>query len=182
MAGEDRAIFPEVRIFRPDVAEDRRGTKYLSYGRDFFRANDIPFSIKDEFIYSIPEANTLYGIHYQGGARPQSKLISLIAGSGMDYVIDLRRKSPSYKKWYSLRIDSVEKAHVFVPRGFGHAFYSLEPNTVMLFRVDESFDPDHSKAISYRDDQIDLDIRGESFILSDQDRNAPSLAASGCDL
>jgi dTDP-4-dehydrorhamnose 3,5-epimerase len=178
----ERTDLPEVRLYVPPVRQDNRGGRYLSFSADELRAAGVEFSIAEEFVYSIARRDTLYGIHFQNAPQRQAKLVSLLAGSGVDYVVDLRRDSPSYCRWIAREISAAGREHVLVPSGFGHVFRSLEDNVMMLFRVDTPFDLQYSRTISYRDPQIALDIREREFLLSEYDAAAPVLAQSDCNL
>jgi dTDP-4-dehydrorhamnose 3,5-epimerase len=170
--------FPEVKILLPKIHEDNRGYKYSYYSeKDFIDAN-INFKIKETYVYNIPKANTLYGIHYQIKNKEQQKLIRLLSGSGIDYVIDLRKESETFRKWISIEISAINQKQVLVPPGFGHLFRSTTDNVTMLFGIDEYFDSNYCCNISYKDPEIHLDIMNETFILSDYDEIAPLLKDS----
>lgn len=178
----EQTDLPEVCVYVPPLCQDKRGSKYLSFAADELRAAGVEFSIAEEFVYSIARRDTLYGIHFQNAPQRQARLVSLLAGSGVDYVVDLRRDSPSYCRWIAREISAAGREHVLVPPGFGHVFRSLEDNVMMLFRVDTPFDLQYSRTISYHDPQIALDIREREFILSEYDAAAPMLAQSDCNL
>ena len=173
---KEKCPFPEVQIFRFDGLEDCRGSKIRVFSEREYAAAGIDFIPKEEVLYHIPKKNTLYGIHYQFEPNPQQKMIRLIEGRGIDYVVDLRPESATYKKWYSVELSEENKLQVFVPRGFGHLFRSTQDNTVMLFSVDCDFDSG-SRTLSYRDPEINLDICNSDvdFIMAEKDKNAPRL-------
>ena len=168
--------FSEVRIFKFDGVSDNRGSKIRLYSAHEFAEYGIDFEPKEDVLYRIPRKNTLYGIHFQFEPHPQQKIIRLIEGSGIDYVIDLRKDSPTYKKWHSVELSAENQLNVFVPRGFGHLFRSTADNTLMIFSVDCDFDSG-AQTVSFRDPEINLDIRTSDipFIMSAKDSAAPFL-------
>jgi dTDP-4-dehydrorhamnose 3,5-epimerase len=170
-----KTAFPEVVIIKAHEQRDLRGSRYSNYIEADLLEHDVEFKIKQETIYKIEKPNTIYGIHYQCDPKPQQKLIGIIKGSGRDYVIDLRKKSASYKKWICIELNDKEHDQVLVPRGFGHLFRSIEANTILRFQVDEYFDDELNMAISYMDPEIQLDIIDMKCICSDKDREAPFL-------
>ncbi len=167
--------FPEVKLFRFDGLSDNRGSKIRFYSSDEYAACNIDFTPVEDMLYNIPKADTLFGIHFQEEPKPQQKMIRIIAGSGIDYAIDLRPESPSYKKWFSTELNAENKMQLLIPRGFGHLFRSTADNTLMIFQIDQTFDRELSKSFSYRDPQINLDIKDKSFILAPKDDKAPCL-------
>ncbi len=172
----EQTPFAEVKLFRFDEVTDNRGFKIRTWSREDFLQHGIDFAPVESVIYEIPEAGTLYGIHFQLEPKPQQKLITLIAGAGVDYAIDLRPDSPTYKKWFSVELSANNRRQILIPRGFGHLFYSTEPDTKMLFQIDQEFVAALSQAISYRDPEIALDICDRDFIISPKDAEAPLLS------
>ena len=173
----EQTPFAEIKLFRFDGVKDNRGFKIRIWSHEDFLKHEINFAPVESVIYEIPVAGTLYGIHFQLEPKPQQKLITLIAGAGVDYAIDLRPDSPTFKKWFSVELAATNHRQILIPRGFGHLFYSTAPDTKMLFQIDQEFDPALSKTISYRDPEIALDIRDRDFIVSPKDAEAPLLSS-----
>ena len=86
-----KEIFGKVRIYQLRSRVDSRGL--MSY---VFDENIYDFIIKEARIYSMPKEGTFFGIHYKEESSPMTKLVTVIKGKGMDYVIDLRKGSPTY--------------------------------------------------------------------------------------
>ena len=89
--------------------------------------------------------------------------------------MDLRKDSATYTQWQVLELDAADPAFVYIPSGFGHAFLSLEENTIQYFAADREFVRGHAAVISFRDPTIRLELPCENPVLSDKDRNAPFL-------
>ena len=96
-----------------------------------------------------------------------------IKGRGMDYVIDLRKDSSTYLQWESFELSEENAIAVLIPAGFGHAFISLQNNTIQLYSVDRSGDGAHSKQINYKDSKIGLKLPVPISEISDYDLSAP---------
>ncbi|MBR6442647.1 MAG: dTDP-4-dehydrorhamnose 3,5-epimerase family protein [Clostridia bacterium] len=133
------------------------------------------FVIREQRIYTMPEANTFFGIHFQSLPYPQAKLVAVLHGKGLDYVIDLRKESDTYRQWKAVELSAEKPLAVLIPAGFGHAFLSLEKDTVQFFAVDQHFVKGYSKGISYLDPEIGLKLPCENPVLSEADRHAPFL-------
>ena len=170
-----KRLFDEVLVLEPPVRADRRGTM-----ADFSPAMIRTVLPDKEWIlqriYTMPERHTFFGIHFQKDPYPQAKLISVLQGKGLDYVVDLRKDSATYTQWQVLELDAANPAFVYIPSGFGHAFLSLEENTLQYFAADRIFIHGYAAAINYRDPVIGLELPCEDPVLSDKDRNAPFLS------
>ena len=105
-----------------------------------------------------------------------------IKGRGIDYAIDLRKSSPTYLQWVGVELSADNKKQIYIPKGFGHVFLSLEDGTMNVMRFDEPFDQQFSRQIAYNDPDIGIKYPIENPILAPHDRNAPMLAESDLNL
>lgn len=102
----------EVLIIEPKVFGDHRGWFMESYSARTLEANGICTTfIQDNHSYSS-KANTLRGIHFQNNPDAQAKLVRCTKGSIMDFVVDLRAGSSTYKKWISVELSEQNKKNV----------------------------------------------------------------------
>ena len=173
--------FNEVKIICSKKIIDRRGLYKINYSHKILLNNNIEFVLKEERIYNIKK-NAFYGLHFQNNPYIQNKLIYLINGKGIDYIVDLRKKSKTYKKWIKIELDSKNNQMIYVPHGFGHGFLSMTENTIMSFKIDQYFENNYSKSIKYNDPELNMKIILDEKLLSDQDKNAPYLINSDCNL
>ena len=133
------------------------------------------FTVREQRIYTMPEPHTFFGIHFQGQPYPQAKIITVLRGSGLDYIVDLRKNSDSYKQWRTVELKAEEPFAVYIPAGFGHAFLSLEKDTVQFFAADQRFVNEKAGQINYRDPDLQLVLPCDDPILSEKDSKAPFL-------
>ena len=169
-----QCLFDEVLVLEPAVRTDGCG-RMTDLSPDQLRGIVPQADWKVQRIYTMPARHTFFGIHYQKEPYPQAKLISVLQGKGLDYVVDLRKDSTTYAQWQVLELDAADPVLVYIPSGFGHAFLSLEENTIQYFAADREFISGYAAAISYRDPVIRLELPCENPVLSDKDRNAPFL-------
>lgn len=84
-----------------------------------------------------PKKWTLRGLHYQKGWYSQSKLIKVIKGEILDFVVDLRGDTLSSVEFFEMS----EGDEIIVPKGYAHGFITLEENTVVQYLVDNEYNP-----------------------------------------
>ena len=164
-----RTIFDSVKIYRLKSRTDNRGLMTYVY-EDGIEG----FNAKETRIYDMPVKGTFFGIHYREENAPMQKFVTVVKGSGMDYVIDLRKDSPTYLKW-----ESFELLAVLIPEGIGHAFLSLEDNTIQAFTIDKTGKDGHSKQLNYKEEKIGLKLPVDVTEISDYDAGAPFLDIIG---
>lgn len=169
-------FFDQVCVLELSGRTDLRGTMTVSYSRQDLQGLPADVAIREQRVYSIPAAGTFFGIHYQKGNSPLVRIVSVIQGAGLDYIIDLRRDSATYRQWRAVELTGETPKAVLVPAGFGHAFLSTRDQTIQLFGMSGSFECGHAGKINWRDPEIGLKLPMEQIILSDADRNAPMLS------
>ncbi|MBP3886479.1 MAG: dTDP-4-dehydrorhamnose 3,5-epimerase [Cellulosilyticum sp.] len=172
----------EVKILEYTCKEDNRGLTFSTYSEKVLLENGIDIHFTEQNIYCPIKSGTLYGIHFQNNPAAQTKLLYCIAGRGIDYAVDLRRDSPTYLKWISVELSKENRRQIFIPKGFGHAFVSLEDNTQVVMWIDEYFDKKYSRQIAWNDSQIAIQYPIENPILAQHDIDAPKLSDSDCNL
>lgn len=165
----------EVKIIEYESNSDNRGLSYPIYSRNELEKEGIYFDYIEEYMYCSTKLGTLYGIHFQNNPKAQAKLLYCIKGRGIDYAVDLRKDSPTYLKWVSVELSEDNRKQIYIPKGFGHAFISLEDDTRNVMRFDERFDPHYSRQIAYNDPQIGILYPINTPILAPHDINAPIL-------
>lgn len=170
-----RLEIPDVIIIEPTVFEDERGYFFESYQQEKFKEMGINVDfVQDNQSLSV-KAGTLRGLHYQVNPKAQAKIVRVITGAIFDVAVDIRKNSPTFKKWVSVVLTAENKRQIFIPKGFAHGICTLTPNTEILYKVDEFYSKEHERSIRWNDPDINvkwpLEDIGE-ITLSEKDKNA----------
>jgi dTDP-4-dehydrorhamnose 3,5-epimerase len=140
-------------LIHNSVFEDSRGTFAtlpLKFGEgklSVLRKNWIQSNISVN-----PNKFTFRGLHFQVGEFAQSKLIKVITGKIIDFIVDIRPNSPNYLKPYEFIVEP--NYELFVPKGFAHGFITTEDNTVVQYLVDNDYSPSNEGSIFWVDFEI----------------------------
>lgn len=128
--------------------------------------------------FSRSKKGVLRGLHFQKHAAAQAKFVKILNGSVMDVVVDLRNDSPTYGEAYWTKLSAIGGEMLYIPRGFAHGFLSLENNTIMAYKCDNSFEPHAASGLIWNDSTLNIpweDWKAEydikKFIISEQDQN-----------
>jgi len=116
---------------------------------------------------------TLHGIHYQLPPKAETKIIRCIKGALWDVIVDLRKDSPTFGKWHGETLTADNRKMMYAPKGFGHAFISLEDNTELIYLVTEFYAPECERVIRWNDPKFGIKWPIKPLIISDKDNNAP---------
>jgi dTDP-4-dehydrorhamnose 3,5-epimerase len=165
-------------VLRPLKIEDERGYFSEIFRLEEFvaRAGPVEF-VQDNQSLSV-RSGTIRGIHFQSNPAAQGKLVRCLAGKLLDVAIDLRSGSPTYGRWVSAVLSPEENNQLWVPVGFGHAFCTLEPNSVIGYRVTSYYSPENDKGLAWDDPEVAIDWPdiADPETLSAKDRKQPRLS------
>ena len=127
---------------------------------------------------SVSSRGTVRGIHFADVPPSQAKYITVLSGSLIDYVVDIRVGSPTFGQWDSVLLDTVDRRAVYVPEGMGHAFAALEDQTTAMYLVTAPYSPSREHGIHPLDPEVGLVLpdRIVDPLLSPKDQAAPTLA------
>ncbi len=126
---------------------------------------------------SVSSRGVLRGIHFVDVPVGQSKFITVLAGSLIDFVVDLRVGSPTFGQWDSVMLDADDHRAVYLFEGLGHAFCALEDGTTTHYMCSSTYNPGAEHGIDPLDPEIGLSLpAGIEPLLSPKDADAPSLA------
>ena len=159
----------------PRQHPDDRGLFLEWYrGTPFAETVGHPLTVK-QANNSVSRKNVLRGIHYAVVPPGQAKLVYCPRGAGLDFVVDIRDGSPTFGAWDVVRIDDVDRRCVYIAEGIGHTFVALTDDASLLYLVSEEYDPAREFTISPFDPDLGVDWGVENPVLSDRDRDAPTV-------
>ena len=169
---------PDVRVVRPRVHRDRRGSFAEAYNADAFARAGIAVDFVQDNHSCSALRGTVRGLHFQAPPHAQHKLVRVVRGAVLDVAVDLRRGSGTYGRHVSVALSADDWSQLLVPIGFAHGFVTLAPDTEVLYKVSALYAPEHDRGILWNDPALGIDWPvGESeAVLSDKDRALPRLA------
>ncbi|MBP7669800.1 MAG: dTDP-4-dehydrorhamnose 3,5-epimerase [Ferrovibrio sp.] len=147
---------PGVKLIRPTFFMDERGYFGEVFQTSRFAAAGVDtVFVQDNQIYS-EKRFTLRGLHYQSPPAAQAKLVRALRGRAYVVAVDIRRGSPSFGQHVGQEISAMGGEQLFIPAGFADGFLTLDPQTEMLFRVDQFYDPASERGVNWRDPALGI--------------------------
>lgn len=119
---------------------------------------------------------TLRGIHYQMSPHEEVKLVRCTRGAVFDVAVDLRPDSPTYCHWFGTELDADSGRMLYIPRGCGHGYLTLTPDTDLVYQASVPYAPKCATGIKFDDPAFAIQWPAPISVISAQDRNWPSLA------
>ena len=163
----------DLAIIEPEIYKDDRGYFYESFNEKKFKEEiaDVDFVQDNE---SCSSYGVIRGMHFQKPPYAQAKLVRVVKGAVVDFVVDIRKGSPNYGRVYNAYLSEENHRQFFVPRGFAHGFVALKDNTVFQYKCDNFYNKESEGAIFWADPKINIPwacfINFDDVKISDKDR------------
>ena len=118
-----------------DPHEDKRGFFMRVYDDTIFKKCGLHRNWVQENHSRSVEDGVIRGMHFQFPPYTETKLIRSISGEIYDVFIDLRKDSPTFRRWDSIKLSAENKKMIYIPRGFAHGFCTLTKNCEVVYKV-----------------------------------------------
>lgn len=161
-----------VYIITNFAAQDERGTFVKTFNKQNFANTGLNFEIKESY-FSISKKDVIRGMHFQMPPSDHEKLVYVSLGSIIDVVVDLRKKSPTYKKFISIELSAENRKSIFIPKGLAHGFESMEDNTITVYNVATEYDSKSDQGIHF--DSFGFIWQTNKVIMSSRDKEFMTL-------
>lgn len=165
-----------LKIIEPRVFGDERGYFMETWNqRNFSEAGIEADFVQDN--ESQSSQGTLRGIHFQKDF-PQDKLVRCLKGEVFDVAVDLRLESPTYGQAFGEILSAENKRQLWIPKGFGHAYYTISETAIFVYKCTEFYHPQDQFSLDWSDPALGIEwplVEGTEVLLSNNDRDAKSL-------
>jgi dTDP-4-dehydrorhamnose 3,5-epimerase len=170
---------PDVKVLIPKTFADERGFFQETWNARVFAEHGLDLTFVQDN-HSNSAKGVLRGLHYQI-RYPQGKLMRVVRGCAFDVAVDLRRSSPTFRRWVGVEISAQNKQMLWIPPGFAHGFLALEDDTELLYKCTDYYAPEDERSLLWNDMNLAIQWplpNGTAPRLSAKDMNGTSLAAA----
>jgi dTDP-4-dehydrorhamnose 3,5-epimerase len=165
---------PDLVLIEVSAYGDERGFLAETFREDAWRELGVDVGFVQEN-HSRSSGGILRGLHFQ--LRPgQAKLVRCVRGTIWDVAVDLRRDSPTYKRWDGFELSDRNHRQLFIPAGFAHGFCVMSEEADVAYKLSSYYDPDTEAGVRWDDPEIGVEWPIQHPQLSDRDKLAPTLA------
>ena len=164
-----KTSIPGPLIVKTNIYKDKRGFLKETYQKRIFKNKDFPFDIM-----SSSRKNVLRGLHLQI-KKPQAKFITVTHGKILDVVVDLRKKSKTFGKSFSVILSEKNAKSIFIPPGFAHGFCTLSDENYIVYSCTKYRDAKHETGIRFDDKNLKIRWPIKNPVMSKKDKNNLSL-------
>ena len=159
-----------VIVARPTVFGDERGFFMESWNQRVFAEAGYDWSFVQDN-HSRSAHGILRGMHCQI-EHAQGKLVRVVQGSVYDVVVDIRRSSPSFGKWFGIELSAAEHTMLYMPPGCAHGFYVLSESADFLYKTTDYYHQESEFTLAWDDPTVGIEwplVDGQKPILSAKD-------------
>lgn len=142
----------------------------------FFCEKELAELIGDRHFVNVNFSRTLKkgairGLHFQRPPKAEMKLVRCIRGAVYDVIVDIRKNSPTFLKWFGIELSAENMKMLCILEGFAHGFQVLEDNSEMLYLHSEFYSKEHEEALNYSDPLLEITWPLEPTDISERDKN-----------
>lgn len=163
---------PGLLLLEPRVFRDGRGYFFESFNA--LQAREA--GIHCDFVQdnqSLSSRGVLRGLHFQAPPYAQDKLVRVIRGAVNDVVVDIRKSSPTYGRYYTAHLNAENFRMLFVPVGFAHGFETLEDDTIFQYKCSNYYNKASEGGLRWNDPTLNIHWELDAPLVSDKDQELP---------
>ena len=154
-----------LKIIKSNVFKDKRGFLRETYQKRIVSKKDFPFDVM-----SSSKKNVLRGLHFQS-KNSQAKIITVTSGKIMDVAVDLRKRSPTFGKYFSIIMSYDSDFSFFIPENFAHGFLCLSKTCTVNYKCSNYRDPRYERTLMWNDPSVKIKWPLKKPILSTKDKH-----------
>lgn len=144
-----------ILLIEPATYNDDRGFFLESYEQERYRE----FGITENFVqdnHSRSMKNVLRGLHYTRN-KPQAQIVTVMRGRIFDVVVDVRKDSPTFGRWFGTELSDAGPRQIYMAHGFAHGFCVLSDWADLHYKVSQRYDPSDEGGLIWNDSDVKID-------------------------
>lgn len=158
---------PGVVLLTPKVFGDPRGFFFETWNRRRFAELGLDLEFVQDNI-SFSGRGILRGLHFQNPS-PQGKLVQVLQGEVYDVAVDIRRGSPTFGRWFGVRLSAENHQQMYVPPGLAHGFCVTSETALFAYKCTDFYNPGGEYSLRWNDPELGIDWPIDEPTLSGKD-------------
>lgn len=168
-----KTLLNGVFIIEQDVHKDIRGSLVKSYHRGQFEEFGLECDFRESY-YTRSKEDVIRGMHFQAPPHDHCKLVTVIQGTIVDVILDLRKNSPTFTKYVAIELSRENRKSIYIPRGCAHGFGVLSDTAIAYYMTTAEYAPNHDEGVRF--DSFGYEWEINQPILSERDKSFRSLS------
>jgi dTDP-4-dehydrorhamnose 3,5-epimerase len=155
---------------------DLRGTFFKPFSDLDLNQFKVNFNTLEHF-FTVSKKNVFRGMHFQDSPHSAAKIISIVKGRVIDYLLDLRPNSKTYLALQVIELSGHQPSSIYIPSGIAHGYLSLEDDSIVSYRQNALFCPNCDYGVSWQVIRDFLSIAHKTMIISTRDNELMGLGS-----
>ena len=156
--------FQGLKIIVQKNNKDSRGSLRETYNKNIVKKPNFVFDY-----CTTSKKNVLRGFHFQAKFQ-QAKFVNVMKGKILDCVVDLRKKSKTFGKTFKIVLSDKNCLSLYIPEGFGHAYYSYEKTNIIYYKLSNYYMPKFESGIIWNDKELKVKWPCKKPLISNKDK------------
>jgi len=156
--------FKGLKVVYSPIHKDRRG-----HFREIFKKKNF---LKKNFLFtcvSSSKKNVLRGLHFQKKFS-QGKHLTVLKGEIFDVALDLRKKSKTFGKYFSIKLSDTNGYSIYIPPGFAHGFVGLKKENIICYHCTNYRSKKNEIGLKWNDEDLNIKWPVKKPIISAKDK------------
>ncbi|HMJ67704.1 MAG TPA: dTDP-4-dehydrorhamnose 3,5-epimerase [Cyclobacteriaceae bacterium] len=162
-------------LIKPERHEDERGY----FARTFCKKEFEQYGLNPDVVQCSVSYNhsrgTFRGMHFQAPPYQEEKLVSCVQGAILDYIVDLRPNSPTFKQYIKVELSDENGFALYIPKSFAHGFLTLHDESLVMYQMSQYHHSPAAHGFRWDDPAFDISLPFEVTTQAERDRNYPDL-------
>jgi dTDP-4-dehydrorhamnose 3,5-epimerase len=163
-------------LIQLEPAHDNRGSFARTFCADEFAARGLETAYPQHSVSLSSRQGTVRGMHYQNEPHGEVKLVRCVTGAVWDVIIDLRRDSPTYRRWQAFELSEANNRELYIPKGFAHGFQALSDDAQVSYLISARYAPEFARGIRHDDTAFNIAWPLPVSAISEKDKHWPDFA------
>lgn len=147
---------PDVFLVSLEPRTDTRGSFARVFCADEFQKHGLETQFIQANISKNTNVGTVRGMHFQHEPHAEVKLVRCITGAIYDVVVDVRKDSATYLKWFGAELSEDNGLMMYVPKGFAHGYQVLTEGASVHYMVSAFYAPSAEGGLRHNDPVIGI--------------------------
>jgi dTDP-4-dehydrorhamnose 3,5-epimerase/CDP-3, 6-dideoxy-D-glycero-D-glycero-4-hexulose-5-epimerase len=160
-----------VYIIEQKISKDRRGSFVKNFQNSLFEKHGLEYNFKESY-YTKSHEDVIRGMHFQIPPHDHAKFITVISGTIVDVVLDIRKSSETFGTHFEIELSRENRKSLYIPRGIAHGFGVLSDMAIAYYQVTSEHNSEHDKGIHF--DSFGFSWPIVNPVISDRDGAFPT--------
>jgi dTDP-4-dehydrorhamnose 3,5-epimerase len=166
----------DVWLIHLEPVRDNRGFFARTFCVDEFSARGLEINYPQHSVSHSVRKGTLRGMHYQREPHSEVKLVRCLKGAIWDVIVDIRKDSPTYRRWQAFELSGSNNRQIYIPKGFAHGFQTLSDDAEVSYLISEPYIPESASGIRHDDATFKITWPLPVITISKKDLQWPDFA------